>query len=206
MGRLLLGIALRKFGNIVTIGQYISTKLPQKGQTWHLTQRKKNPEAKKRIQNQTKTQLRSKISLEELKPLLPWQSRNFPVAQEPLVQQIHPCLKQVRFLERPNFQPQKSVRFLHHWCPKENNPPPYRRHPGLKRPVVLQDPHKPPLYPPQLSPRHNRHQAETPKEQHHCLLLLHQHQLQSHARRQEEAHQTHHQQQHQWPHRTNHAS
>jgi len=76
----LLGTDLHKLGNIATIEQYISTKLPPKEQTPHLTQKKKLRVLKD--WNKTKIQLKSKISLDELKPLLHQQSRNSPVKQE----------------------------------------------------------------------------------------------------------------------------
>jgi len=134
--KMFVGPRVYNSGNIVTIGQYISTKLQLKDQTPCLTLTAKKP--KNWIQ--MKIQLRSKISLDKLKPLLRQQSRNSPVEQELQNQQTRPCLKQVRFLESPNFQPQKSVRLLH---------PPYQREKHLPHhpqepvpPVLLRDPHK----------------------------------------------------------------
>jgi len=168
-----LGTDLHKLGNIITIGQYISTKPPLKEQTLPLTQKKKHlklvPTKVPRNRIQMKIQLKSKISLDKLKPLLHQQSRNSLVEQELQTQQIRPYLKQVCFLENPNFQPQKSVRLLH---------PPYQRekywphHPQEQVPPVLfHDPHKLWHYPPQ--PSHQHHHLETPKEQHHWLNLNH---------------------------------
>jgi len=182
-------------GNIATIGQYISTKPRLKEQTPNLV-----PMKLLINQTQMKIQLKLKISLDELKPLLHQQSRNSPVEQEPQSQQICPCLKQVHFLESPNFQPQKSVRLLH---------PPYQRekhrphHPQeLVPPVLLRDPHKLRHYPPQ--PSHWHHCLETPKEQHRRLNLIHQHQLRNYHRNpQEEIPQYHHHLQ-QWHNQTHH--
>jgi len=137
MEKALPGTDLQKLGNIATIGQYISTKPPPKEQTPHLTQKKKHLKGPKNW-IQTKIQLKSKISLDELKPLLHQQSRNSPVEQELQNQQICPCLKQVHFLESPNFQPQKSVRLLHPLYQREKHQP---HHPQeLVPPVLLRDP------------------------------------------------------------------
>jgi len=199
MEKLSLGTDLHKLGNIATIGQYISTKPPLKEQTPHLTQKKKCLKVLKN-QIQTKIQLKSKISLDELKPLLHQQSRNSPVKQEPQSQQIRPCLKQVHFLESPNFQPQKSVRLLHPLYQREKHRP---HHPQeLVPPVLLRDPHKPRHYPPQ--PSHQHHHPETPREQHCRLNLIHQHQLWNYHRNPQEETPQHHHLQHQWHNQTHH--
>jgi len=144
-----IGTPVYNSGNTATIEQYILTKHLQKEQTLNSTLILRN-------QNQIKIQLKSKISLDKLKPLLPWQSRNSPAIQELQTQQICPCLKQVCFLESPNFQPQKLVRLLHLLCQRENNPHLYY-HQEPKPPAVLYNLHKPPLYPPQVSCWHNQH-------------------------------------------------
>jgi len=197
MEKVLPGTDLHKLGNIATIGQYISTKPPPKEQTPHLTQKKKRLGLvpTKVPKNQMKTQLKSKISLNKLKPLLYQQSRNSPVEQGLPNRQIRPCLKQVCFLESPNFQPQKSVRLLHLPYQREKHQP---HHPQeLVPPVLLRDPHKLWQYPPQPSYWH--HHPETPREQHCRLNLIHQHQLRNYHRNpQEEIPQHRHHLQHQW--------
>jgi len=199
-----LGTNLRKLGNIATIGQYISTKPPPKEQTPHLTQKKKHLKIVlmkvPKSQIQTKIQLKLKISLDKLKPLLHQQFRNSPVEQELQNWQIRPCLKQVCFLESPNFQPQKSVRLLH---------PPYQREKHLPHhpqeqvpPVLLCDPHKPHPYPPQPSYWH--HHLETPKEQHCRLNLIYRHQLWNYHHNPQEETPQHYHPQHQWHNQTYH--
>jgi len=97
--------------------------------------------------------------------LLP--SRNSPVALVPQVpKEPHP-IRQVRFLEAPNFQYQKKVHFLLHPCPKAK-----QRKNLYPRPLpALRDPRKPLQYPPQPSPRHHLYQKETPREYHRRSLL-----------------------------------
>jgi len=199
MEKALLGTDLHKLGNIATIGQYISTKLPPKEQTPHLTQKKKL-RVPKNPKDRTKTQLKLKISSNELKPLLHQQSRNSPVEQELQSQRVRPCLKQVRFLESPNFQPQKSVRLLHLPYQREKH---QLHHPrGLVPPVLLHDPHKPRQYPPQ--PSHQHHRPETPREQHRRLNLIHQHQLRNYHRNPQAETPQHHHSPHQWHNQTHH--
>ena len=153
MGRISVGTQLSNFGNTETIGQYISTKPPPKEPT-----RNSHRAAKKTaIPIKTRTLLRSKISLEELRPLLSKTSRKSSVAPEPRNHRDLHKRKQVCFLENPNFKPKKSVKFLLLPSPKENRPPLYLLHQERIPPVVFQDPHKPPRYPPQISPRHNHH-------------------------------------------------
>jgi len=148
----------------------------------------------------TKIQLKSKISLDKLKPLLHQQSRNSPVEQELQNRQTHPCLKQVCFLESPKFQPQKSVRLLHPLYQKEKHRP---HHPQeLVPPVLLCDPHKPRHYPPQ--PSHQHYCPETPREKHCQLNLIHQHQLQNYHHNLQVETPQHHHPQHQWHNQTHH--
>ena len=120
-GKTLLGTNLHKHGSTITIGQYISTKLLPKEQTLHLTQKKRNLVVEQKIRNQVKKQLRSKNSLNEQKLLLLRQSKHSPVTPEHQVYWVHPPLKQVRFLESPNLQPQKSVRLLHLPCQRKKH-------------------------------------------------------------------------------------
>ena len=190
MTKMFAGLLVYDSRNIATIGQYISMRPQQKEQTLHSTPTTKNLIVK--TWNRMKIQLKSKISLDELKPLLYQQSRNSLVEQELQTQQIHPCLKQVCFLESPNFQPQKSVRLLHPPYQREKHLPCHHLQ-ELKHPVLLHNPHKPLHYLPQPSCQYHQHRLETPREQHCWLAIIYQHQLRNyHHNPQEETPQYHH--------------
>jgi len=83
------------------------------------------------------TLLRSKASLEELKPLLSKTLRRSSVVPEPWTPQNPHNRKQVRFLESPNFKQKKSVKFLLLPYQKENNPPLHHLHQECILPVAL---------------------------------------------------------------------
>ena len=178
------GISQVTSGNTSIIEWYISKVLalrkPKKPSPLFLeNSRKKDLTAKDQTtKNQTKSlikptpqkmtiQPKSTNYYDKLKPQLLQLSRNSPVVLIPLVPKEPPVDKQVCFLEAPNFQYQKKVRFLHHLClkPRDNKYP----HPRLS--PNLQDPYKPPQYPPQPSQQHHQYREETPKEL-YCQSLL----------------------------------
>jgi len=160
------GIPYTPSGSTSTIERYISKVLALRKQkkTSPLSRenlrRKKAIAPKKLIQNPTRdphtvnpppTRTHSTLATyyKKLKQgsLLPF--RNSPVTPAPRVPKEPPPIKQVRFLEVPNFQYQKKVHFLLHLCPKAK-----QRKNLYPRPLpALRDPHKPPQYLPQPSQR-----------------------------------------------------